>query len=98
MEAGAVGDGEAGRGECAEDIQAGGAGHRVGHIVVPGQQEDRDACLQQPSQSLGELALLGGIGVAGLIGVACEQEQVHALGDRPVHRDIQDMSEVGEAG
>ncbi len=76
IEAGSAGHHDAGDGQCAEDIQAGGPGHGIGHIVVTGEQEDRDAGLVEAAQAQGKLALLGWAGITCLIGIAGKQKEI----------------------
>ena len=71
-------------GERAEDLDGVGAAFGVRDVMVARQHDDGDAALDEASQALGELALLGLVRVARLVGVPGEQGQFDAGGQRGV--------------
>ena len=65
--------------------------------MVSHQQEDRYARRRDAKEAAGKLPLVSLGRVAALVGVASQQHQVHAVGERIVHNLVQGSQEVAQA-
>ncbi len=92
-----VGDEDALHVQRGEDLQGRGASGDGGQVVVAGEEVDGDAVAGEPGNAAGELALVGLGGVAGLVGVAGEEDGVYAFGEGVVHQLVVGGEEVQEA-
>ena len=93
---GLVADDDVGHIERAEDVDGGGLLCRAGQVVVADEQQGGHA-VGQAFDAPGELALLGGFGVARLEGVAGEDDQVGVVRERVVDNLIQPIEEIAHA-
>jgi len=69
----------------------------VGQVVVAGHEEDGDAGPGEAGQALGELPLVRLGGLAALVGVAGEEDQVGLVGDGVGDELVEGAEEVDEA-
>ena len=93
----AFGGGDVWDGERGEDVEGGGAGGDVGHVVVADEQEHGYAGVREACDAPCELALVRLRWVAALVGVAGEQGEVYAAIDGVVDELVEGVEEVGEA-
>ena len=90
-------DADVGDAERGEDLKRGGAVSDVRQVVVANGKERGDARGGEPRDAAGELALVGLGGVARLVGVAREQDEVHTAVDSVVDGVVHRGEEVQEA-
>ena len=93
----AVADEHVGHTQRAEDVDAGGALGDRGQVMVAHQHDHRDAGVGDLLDAPRELALVRGVGVARLVRVTGEDEDIHALLDRVVADVAQPAQEVHDA-
>ena len=94
----AVAHGDVGHIERAEDVDAGRALGDRGQIVVADEHDHRDAGVRDLLDAAGELPLIGRVGIARLVRITGEDEDVHALLDGVVGDVAQPAQEVHDAG
>ena len=92
-----VAHGDIGHIERAEDVDAGGALGDRGQVMVAHEHDHRDAGVRDLLDAAGELPLVGRVGVARLVRITGEDENVHALLDGVVADVAQPAQEVHDA-
>ena len=90
-------DGDVGDAERGEDLERGCAVGDVRQVVVADGEERGDARGGEPGNAASELALMGLGGVARLVGVAREEDEVHALRDGVVDGVVHRGEEIEQA-
>ncbi len=81
-----------------EDLHRGRAAPGVGHAVVANQEEHRQPVGDQAMDAPGELALIGGVGMAGFVGIASEDHEVNAGVQGVVNHAVEAAQEIHHTG
>ena len=92
-----LGHGDEGHGQRGEDLKGGGAAPRVGEVMVAHQQEDGDALGCERGDAASELPLVGLGGIAALVGIAAEEDEVDLLPDGEVDKLVEGCEEVEQS-
>ena len=84
-------------GQRIEDLHTVGAPQSIGQIVVANQKKDGQAGIGQTADALGELTLVGWAGVACLVGIAGEENQVDVILRGITNHLVKGSEEIAQA-
>ncbi len=66
--------------------------------MVADEEDGGDGRLREAADAPGELPLVGGTGMDGMVGIAAEEDDLHLLGDGVVNDGVEGSQEVANTG